>query len=264
MKTAIVPFLLVTFGAAQESAASRPTIKLPVSDVAKAYEESDPIVVGAWKVLPAAGATTRPSDELSEWRVGVGLVSFRVTKKGFEGLQKELIRLAKMDVSKTPPHLSERAFLVKADSETPYILVNHVFQAACAARLYKLSLAVSREPGDQRSAIDTWIPPARAKSRGAAKPSEIRVVMSWNEAANRLERLIGPKFAPTTPEGDKLLETTMLAESKRFEKEGEKEVPLILDCGRRVPWRHVIDAIAIGRRVGITNIQFSIGLPLDK
>jgi biopolymer transport protein ExbD len=115
--------------------------------------------------------------------------------------------------------------------------------------------------------FESWLP----KNVGQAASNkmnevidEIRVVMSWNTQANRLERLFGQNFCPHGPEGDEKLKRLISESYKSFKAQGNPNVPLILDVGQMVPWDSVVHVVDIGKDAGLQKIQFSVGNAPDK
>ena len=93
---------------------------------------------------------------------------------------------------------------------------------------------------------------------------EIRVVMSWNSAQNKLERLFGQQLVPPTTEGDEKLKKLIKDSYLDYKSRGNPNVPLILDVGKLVPWKFVVDVMDLGKDAGLQKIQFGFGSALDK
>lgn len=115
--------------------------------------------------------------------------------------------------------------------------------------------------------FESWLP----KNVGQAQSNkmnevidEIRVVLSWNQQQNKLERLFGQNFCPTGQEGDEKLKRLISEQYKSFKAQGNPNVPLILDVGQMVPWKMVVDVVDIGKDAGLQKIQFSVGNAPDK
>jgi hypothetical protein len=85
---------------------------------------------------------------------------------------------------------------------------------------------------------------------------EIRVLLSWNRTAGKLERLFGQVHVPPTVEGDRKLEELIRESRLGYERDGVTKVPLILDIGWLVPWQSVVTVMTIGRRAGVQSLEF--------
>jgi biopolymer transport protein ExbD len=115
--------------------------------------------------------------------------------------------------------------------------------------------------------FDSWLP----KDKGGAASAkvndvidEIRVVMSWNSAGNKLERLFGQQVVPPTTEGDEKLKKLIKDSYLDYKSRGNPNVPLILDVGKLVPWKYVVDVMDLGKDAGVPKIEFGFGTALDK
>jgi biopolymer transport protein ExbD len=115
--------------------------------------------------------------------------------------------------------------------------------------------------------FDSWLPRDVGPGReNAGKPpiDEIRVLMSWNSRQNRLERLFGQNPCPADEAGDEKLRKLIRESFVGYEARGNPGVPLILDVGPKVPWKHVVAVLDMGRDAGVKNLQFGMGTELDK
>jgi len=110
--------------------------------------------------------------------------------------------------------------------------------------------------------FESWLPTDVGNS-GAPKNDvidEIRIVMSWDQQKNQLQRIFGQNNPIlNTPEGDLKLKSLIQDSYKTFKARGVPNVPLILDVGGLVPWKFVVDVVDIGKDAGMQKIQFGMG-----
>lgn len=251
---------------AQESkSASRPapSVDLPVSDQSTPFKEKDPIVATIGRALGGQAPASRPAGATEGWEIVVGDQAFPMTKPAMIRLQALLSKLGKANFGKHA--VSERALVINADAAAPYGLIQKLLEGAASARIYRIWMGTASKPGEETRVLDTWLPKTRD---GDVQPGEIideiRVLMSWNTSANRLERLFGQRLVPPTPEGNRELERLIRESREDYAKRGNADVPLILDCGPRVPWQYVIDVLGMGRRAGAKRLEFGFGAELEK
>jgi biopolymer transport protein ExbD len=252
----LVTLTLVVVG--QESAASRPALALtlPTTDQSWPFREKDPIVASIARVPDGQASASRPAGAIEGWQIVVGDQAFALTKPGMIRLQTQLLKLGK---AKGKPSISECALLINADAGAPYAMIHKLLEAATGARIYRVWVGVASKPGEEPRAFEYWLP----KDPGTII-DEIRVLMSWNTSANKLERLFGQRLVPPTPEGNRELDRLIRESREEYAKRGNAEVPLILDCGPRVPWQSVIDVMSIGRRAGVKRLEFGFGTALGR
>jgi biopolymer transport protein ExbD len=93
---------------------------------------------------------------------------------------------------------------------------------------------------------------------------EIRILLSWNAAESKLDRLFGQNLCATDPAGDEKLRKLIGDSYTEYKRGGKPDVPLIVDVGPKVPWKFVVDVLDIGRDAGVKNVQFGTGTQLDK
>jgi hypothetical protein len=117
------------------------------------------------------------------------------------------------------------------------------------------------------SKFDSWLP----KDVGGPKPGpavqpvdEIRVLLSWNSEQNKVERLFGQNPCPADQAGDEKLKKLIKDSYEDYQARGNAEVPLILDVGPKVPWKHVVEVFDMGRDARVKHLQFGMGTQLDK
>jgi biopolymer transport protein ExbD len=115
--------------------------------------------------------------------------------------------------------------------------------------------------------FDSWLP----KDKGGAPATmqnqlidEIRVLMSWNTAQNKLERLFGQQVCPPDEAGNEKLRRLIKDSYNDYKARGNPNVPLILDVGPKVPWKFVVEALDLGKDAGVQKLEFGTGTALDK
>jgi hypothetical protein len=255
--------LLVPMAApGQESAPSRTSssIELPVSDQAKPFIEPDSIIVAIGKTRRNAANAAPTSVEV--WRASIGFRSYKFDASGLTDLKDELYRLGYDRMRKTAPFVSERGLLIRADAEAPWRCVQLVIEQCAHARVYRIWAATASHPAKPSSALECWLPIDTAESQPVGSIiSEIRVLLSWNSVAGKLERLFGQLSIAPTFEGDRKLEELIRDSRLGYEKVGETKVPLILDVGPSVPWQSVVTVMTIGKRAGVGRLEFGFGEP---
>jgi biopolymer transport protein ExbD len=82
---------------------------------------------------------------------------------------------------------------------------------------------------------------------------EVRVALYWNAAAGTVERRFGARDVANDSE----LEALLRGSRDDYLRAGEREVPLIVDGDPRVPWSTVLEVVNLGRRVGLSQVQFA-------
>lgn len=115
--------------------------------------------------------------------------------------------------------------------------------------------------------FDSWMPKevGPRPSPAARQPiDEMRVVLSWNQDQNRVERLFGQNFCGMDEAGNEKLGKLIKDSRNDWKSRGLPNVPLILDVGPKVPWKFVVDVVDLGRDAGVQNVQFGVGTRLDK
>jgi biopolymer transport protein ExbD len=219
-----------------------PETVVPAATQAAAFDDQDAVEVWVFR------------DDTALWRLQLGDRAFATDAAGLRGVE---VRLAALSRAKFPG-ASARSLLIRADAQAPWAVVARTMTTAAVARFYKIHFAAG-DPGG-RQALPCWLPIKKGAEEPDIQPLEIRMILSWNPAANKLERLYGQSMYPTTPEGAAKLESALRRSHERHRAES-KDVPLVLDVGPKVPFRHVIEAIDLGRRVGISQIQFGMAEP---
>jgi biopolymer transport protein ExbD len=262
LRLGFVLMLVAQVALSQEGAGSRPAagFKLPSTDQGAAFGEEDPILVSV--VRGPEGAESRPAQRLEAWQILLGEEAFALDDAGTARLQARLDRMANVRRDVKLP-TSERALLIKADAGAPYGVLQKILEAAAAAKISKVSMGVEAPDGGGQRAIGTPLPTdaglaesRRAKS-GLTPVAEVRVLLAWNRAAGKVERIFSPaKVVPPTAEGDRELEKLIRAARENLEKAGERDIPLVIDSGPGVPWQNIVDVLSAARRAGVTRVEY--------
>ena len=113
--------------------------------------------------------------------------------------------------------------------------------------------------------FDSWLPKDKGGQASAnINPiiDEIRVIMSWNAGANKLERLFGQQVVPSNEEGNRKLTALIKDSYNDYKARGNPNVPLILDVGPKVPWKYVVEVLDLGKDAGVQKLEFGMGTQL--
>jgi hypothetical protein len=209
-----------------------------------------------------ADSTPSPDPELDDWRISLGPdKEFTLNGKGRDELRAELIRLQSLDQEKRP-------LLIRAPRRAPTGAIHAAFEIATHADITRAFLAVVDAAGSEQamSAARSIKPlPEIDPQTGALLDTapcrdvaETRVLMAWNSAHGRLERLFGQHPLPEGIDGDALLER-LLRDARAEDSAMSKTLPVILDCGPSVPWQNVVDVVALAYRTGWPMVAFPVG-----
>jgi hypothetical protein len=116
--------------------------------------------------------------------------------------------------------------------------------------------------------FDSYLPKEAGLRRDPiAQPpvvDEIRVLLSWNPTAKKVDRLFGQNPCTADPAGDEKLRTLIKDSYTEYKSHGKQNVPAILDVGPKVPWTSVVDVLDICRSAGVQNLEFGAGTQLEK
>ena len=106
--------------------------------------------------------------------------------------------------------------------------------------------------------FDTWLP----KNKGfegmplKAVIQEIRVAMFWN-TDNTVTRKFGVRKVPDDAELQQLI-SSAYEDYKRLNK---PDVGLTIDADLRVPWEAVVNVMNIGKKAGVSKLEFAASAP---
>jgi hypothetical protein len=89
-------------------------------------------------------STTRPGDlsERPAWEIRISGRVYPVDDAGLARLEAVLKELGAKRRQPTPPHLSERALIIRAEPDTPYGMVEMVVERAARAGFYRFEVGV--------------------------------------------------------------------------------------------------------------------------
>ena len=111
--------------------------------------------------------------------------------------------------------------------------------------------------------MDSWLPKDKGNVTNAPPQDvkdEMRVLLSYDEAKGRLDRIYDSKRPiPNTEDGNILLRTLLREDYKHFLSLGKKDVPVIIDAGERVPWQEIVRVMNMCRAENIEKIEFGFG-----
>lgn len=88
---------------------------------------------------------------------------------------------------------------------------------------------------------------------------EIRVVLSWDVANNRLQRLFGLQAISNDEDGDKKLKGLIEESYRSYKAQGNPDVAVILDVGQAVPWTHAVKILDLAKDAGAPKVEFAMG-----
>jgi len=105
--------------------------------------------------------------------------------------------------------------------------------------------------------MEAWLPTDKGEGKPTAPPTalgEIRIVLNWDPAQNRTVR----KFSRSEYPDDAELGQKMKEQFDAKERNGEKDVPVILEVTGQVPWDDVIRVMDIARQKSLPKLEFSL------
>ena len=108
--------------------------------------------------------------------------------------------------------------------------------------------------------FESWLP----KNKGIegmplkAVIQEIRVALFWDDKNLATVRKFGTHVVP---EDDQLLKLISEAYAD-FKRLNSPDVGLTIDADGRVPWEAVINVMNIGKKAGLSKLEFAFGAPL--
>jgi biopolymer transport protein ExbD len=105
--------------------------------------------------------------------------------------------------------------------------------------------------------MEAWLPQDKGMSN--AKPQtdilgEIRVVLEWDKANNRVVR----RFGRTEYPNDEDLGELMRKQSDMAKGNGKGDIPVIIQPDGEVPWDEVIRVMDITRQKGLQKMEFNL------
>ena len=105
--------------------------------------------------------------------------------------------------------------------------------------------------------FETWLPKDKGMEGMPLKAviQEIRVALFWDEKNSSVVRKMGTRIVP---EDDQLLK--LISDSyEDFKRLNKPDVGLTIDSDLRVPWESVIGVMNIGKKAGVSKVEFAAG-----
>ena len=105
--------------------------------------------------------------------------------------------------------------------------------------------------------FDAWLPKEKGFEGMPLKAviEEIRVALFWDDVNLKVVRKYGTRFVPENDQLQQLI-TESYTDFKRLNK---PDVGLTIDADFRVPWESIIDVMNVGRKAGVTKVEFAAG-----
>jgi biopolymer transport protein ExbD len=110
--------------------------------------------------------------------------------------------------------------------------------------------------------MDSWLPKNKGNATNAPPQTtvdEIRILVSYDVATGRLDRLFGRRPVPYTEEGNTQLQQLIRQEYDNQRQLGKVDVPVIIDAGSGVPWQELVRIMNMCRAESIEKIEFGMG-----
>jgi biopolymer transport protein ExbD len=105
--------------------------------------------------------------------------------------------------------------------------------------------------------FETWLPKEKGFEGMPLKAviEEIRVALFWDDVNLKVVRKYGTRFVP---ENDQLQQ--LITESYQdFKRLNKPDVGLTIDADFRVPWESIIDVMNVGKKAGVSKVEFAAG-----
>ena len=105
--------------------------------------------------------------------------------------------------------------------------------------------------------FETWLPKEKGFEGMPLKAviEEIRVALFWDDKNLKVVRKMGTRFVP---ENDQLQQ--LISESYQdFKRLNKPDIGLTIDADLRVPWQSVIDVMNVGKKAGVSKVEFAAG-----
>jgi biopolymer transport protein ExbD len=105
--------------------------------------------------------------------------------------------------------------------------------------------------------FDAWLPKEKGFEGMPLKAviEEIRVALFWDDVNLKVVRKYGTRFVPENDQLQQLI-TESYTDFKRLNK---PDVGLTIDADFRVPWEAIIEVMNVGRKAGVTKVEFAAG-----
>jgi biopolymer transport protein ExbD len=110
--------------------------------------------------------------------------------------------------------------------------------------------------------FDTWLPKNKGMEGMPLKAviEEIRVALFWDEANSKSVRKMGTRFVPE----DEQLYTLISESYADFKRLNKPDIGLTIDSDFRVPWADVVGVMNIGKKAGVSKVEFAAGAETNK
>jgi len=105
--------------------------------------------------------------------------------------------------------------------------------------------------------FDAWLPKEKGFEGMPLKAviQEIRVALFWDDKNMKVVRKMGTRFVP---ENDQLQQ--LISDSYQdFKRLNKPDIGLTIDADTRVPWESVVDVMNVGRKAGVSKVEFAAG-----
>jgi len=107
--------------------------------------------------------------------------------------------------------------------------------------------------------FETWLPKGKGYEGMPLKSviEEIRVALFWDDKTSKSVRKFGTRVVPEDEQLQQLISESY-ADFKRLNK---PDIGLTIDADTRVPWEDIIDVMNVGRKAGVSKVEFAAGAP---
>ena len=105
--------------------------------------------------------------------------------------------------------------------------------------------------------FETWLPKEKGFEGMPLKAviEEIRVALFWDDVNLKVVRKYGTRFVP---ENDQLYQ--LISESySDFKRLNKPDIGLTIDADFRVPWESIIEVMNVGKKAGVSKVEFAAG-----
>ena len=106
--------------------------------------------------------------------------------------------------------------------------------------------------------FETWLPKDKGMEGMPLKAviQEIRVALFWS-TENEVVRKFGTRIVPDDGQLEKLISDSY----QDYKRLNNPDVGLTVDSDTRVPWEAVIRVVDIGKKAGVSKVEFAAGAP---
>src|SRR5262245_16484259 len=110
--------------------------------------------------------------------------------------------------------------------------------------------------------FETWLPKSKGYEGMPLKAviEEIRVALFWDEGNSKVVRKIGTRIVPEDDQLQKLISDSY----DDFKRLNKPDIGLTIDADVRVPWASVVDVMNVGKKAGVSKVEFATGAPPTK